>query len=94
MALILVDPSRFKQALGNLVSNAIKYGPANALVQLWMECHEQSISIYVADQGPSIPVNKQDRLFTQFGKLSLRPMGGEHNTGRGVWIVKHLFAAQ
>jgi DNA-binding response OmpR family regulator len=41
-AVIQADPSRFKQALGKLVSNAIKYSPANTLVQLWTECHEHS----------------------------------------------------
>jgi signal transduction histidine kinase len=52
------------------------------------------VQIYVADQGPGIPPQDHDRLFTEFGKLTPRPTGGESSTGLGLWIVKHLIALQ
>ncbi len=91
---IQADPARFQQVLGNLLSNAIKYTLPNTDVRLWTECREHSILICVADHGPGIPPNEQDRLFTQFGKLSPRPTGGEDSTGLGLWIVKHLVNLQ
>src|SRR5215208_1558311 len=69
------DSARFRQSLGNLVSNAVKYSPKNTTVTIWSESHEGSVMIFVADQGPGIPAHEQDKLFTQFGKLSPRPTG-------------------
>jgi two-component system, sensor histidine kinase and response regulator len=91
---VQADAARFHQVLGNLVSNAIKYSPPDSTVQVWTECDDISVSIYVADQGPGIPAADQDRLFTQFGKLTPRPTGGEDSTGLGLWIVKHLVNLQ
>jgi two-component system, sensor histidine kinase and response regulator len=88
------DPSRFEQALGNLVSNAIKYSPNDTTVRLWTECAQNVLRVCVCDQGPGIPEHDQSRLFTQFGKLTPRPTGGESSTGLGLWIVKHLISLQ
>ncbi|HEX2907224.1 MAG TPA: response regulator [Phototrophicaceae bacterium] len=92
--IILADVSRFRQVLDNLISNAIKYSPANTTVRLGTECYDSKVRIYVADQGPGIPAVEQDRLFTEFGKLSPRPTAGESSTGLGLWIVKHLVTLQ
>lgn len=92
--LICADPSRFEQALGNLISNAIKYSPEHTTVRIWSERYDGKIRVCVADQGPGIPADERDRLFTQFGKLSNRPTGGENSTGLGLWIVKHLITLQ
>ncbi|HUN06293.1 MAG TPA: hybrid sensor histidine kinase/response regulator [Aggregatilineales bacterium] len=91
---VYADPARFRQALGNLVSNAIKYSPLHTQVHLWSVHEGQRVIICVGDEGPGIPANERSRLFTQFGKLSTRPTDGEHSTGLGLWIVKHLVGLQ
>lgn len=91
---VRADAKRFHQVVGNLVSNAIKYSPSQTTVRLWTECDENTVSIYIADQGPGIPAAEQGKLFTQFGKLSPRPTGNESSTGLGLWIVKQLVNAQ
>ncbi|MEO8609490.1 MAG: hybrid sensor histidine kinase/response regulator [Chloroflexota bacterium] len=88
------DQFRFRQALGNLISNAIKYSPPDTVVHIWTERDDQNVRIFVADQGPGIPEEDQIRLFTEFGKLTPRPTGGEASTGLGLWIVKHLVNLQ
>ncbi|MCC6617292.1 MAG: HAMP domain-containing histidine kinase [Anaerolineae bacterium] len=92
--ILYADRSRFEQALSNLVSNAIKYSPPGSDVHIWTENAGSRIRVCVADQGPGIPDNERDLLFTQFGKLSARPTGGEKSTGLGLWIVKHLVEMQ
>ncbi len=91
---IRADVARFHQSLGNLVSNAIKYGPANSVVRIWADTNDGKVSIYVRNEGQGIPAAEQHKLFTQGGKLSTRPTGGEASTGMGLWIVKHLITLQ
>ncbi|MEP7292888.1 MAG: hybrid sensor histidine kinase/response regulator [Chloroflexota bacterium] len=91
---IYADKARLNQALGNLVSNALKYSPRDSTIKLWTESGGDRVRICVADQGPGVPDDERDRLFTQFGKLSARPTDGESSTGLGLWIAKHLTELQ
>jgi signal transduction histidine kinase len=91
---VLADYRRLLQAISNLVSNAIKYSPYDAVVKLSAVISEEWVRINIIDQGQGIPANERDRLFTEFGKLSTRPTAGENSTGLGLWIVKQLVALQ
>lgn len=92
--ILWADEARLAQALSNFVSNAIKYSPQHTTVSVWSEALENSVRICIADQGSGIPADERDRLFTQFGKLTPRPTNGEHSSGLGLWIVKHLITIQ
>lgn len=87
---IYADQHRMAQIIGNLVSNAIKYGPLESAVRVWSEQRNGTIRIHVADEGQGVPANERDKLFTEFGRLSPRPTGHEASTGLGLWIVKNL----
>lgn len=91
---IRADRMRTAQALDNLINNAIKYSPAGSIVHIGAEQRGDSLRISVTDRGPGIPDEDRSRLFTQFGRLSPRPTGGESSTGLGLWIVKHLIKLQ
>ena len=45
------------------------------------------------DQGPGIPENERDRLFKDFGRLSVKPTGGEKSTGLGLAICRKIVDA-
>ncbi len=87
---VLADPARVTQILSNLVSNAIKYSPGETTITLWSEVKPDFVRVCVADQGPGIPDDERELLFTEFGRLSTRPTGNESSTGLGLWIVKHM----
>lgn len=89
-AIVHADHKRLLQVLHNLVSNALKYSPPNAEIQINVTCEDEICTISVIDQGPGIPLDERDRLFTEFGKLSTRPTGNESSTGLGLWIVKQM----
>ncbi len=84
------DAGRYTQALSNLISNAIKYSPKGTSIAISTELHGECLRVCVADQGPGIPADERDQLFTQFGKLSTRPTDGESSTGLGLWIARHV----
>ena len=51
---------------------------------------DQNVAISVQDQGQGIPPQEVDKLFTEFGKTSVRPTAGEKSTGLGLAIVKRI----
>jgi len=87
------DDSLLEQVLDNMVSNAIKFSPANTTVTVLVLVTRDDIRIGVRDQGPGISQADQEKLFRKFQKLSARPTGGEQSTGLGLSIVKQFAEA-
>ena len=87
---IQADPRRLKQIFDNLVSNAIKYSPNGAKIQVSMIDQPDTLEIRVSDQGPGFSAADRDQLFGYFQRLSARPTGGEVSTGVGLAIVKQI----
>ncbi|WP_372760741.1 two-component sensor histidine kinase BarA [Pseudoalteromonas sp.] len=91
------DPTRFKQVLINLISNAIKFTEKGAIKvdisHRLLDEERASILVSVADTGVGIAADKQDTLFTAFGQADssiTRKFGG---TGLGLIITKHIVEA-
>jgi PAS domain S-box-containing protein len=91
---IRVDPSRFAQALLNLLSNAAKYSAAGDQVDILAERDgEAAIRISVTDHGPGIPNAFRSKIFGRFAQAdnsTTRKVGG---TGLGLNITKTLIEA-
>ncbi|XHR29544.1 MAG: sensor histidine kinase [Chthoniobacteraceae bacterium] len=85
-----VDPARFKQALDNLISNAIKFSPPGGAITVSVRSDGHEIRIEVADQGPGLTEEDKAKLFGRFQKLSARPTGGEASTGLGLANSRRL----
>jgi two-component system sensor histidine kinase BaeS len=86
------DSDRLAQALGNLVSNAIKYTPPGGTVSVNTGREHGCIWLRVSDTGPGIPAEEQAHLFTPFyrGPSTNRfPQG----MGLGLTIARDLVAA-
>jgi signal transduction histidine kinase len=84
------DPDRLREAVDNLVSNAIKYTPVGGRMELAMSVDDGGIAICVRDEGPGLSQEDMSRLFGRFQRLSARPTGGESSTGLGLSIVKRI----
>lgn len=88
---VWADEGKLQQVVSNLLSNAIKYSPNNSTITVWTEnIGDDSLRLYVGDEGSGIPEAERHLLFTEFGKLTPRPTGEESSTGLGLWIVKTL----
>ncbi len=90
LPLIGVDPDKIEQVLDNLISNAVKYSPPGAAVDVYVGKKDGWAVIAVVDNGQGIPADEQDRLFEAFGKTSVRGTAGERSTGMGLLIVKRI----
>jgi two-component system phosphate regulon sensor histidine kinase PhoR len=86
-----LDAELLEQAVGNLLSNAIRYGAGP--IRVAAAEIEHRIEISVADRGPGIAPEHHERLFERFyvaDKARSRRHGG---TGLGLAIVKHVARA-
>jgi two-component system sensor histidine kinase BaeS len=89
---IEVDPDRLAQAVGNLISNAIKYTPAGDTVSIEIESDPAAALIHVTDTGPGIPLDDQAHLFEPFYRSHTArrfPQG----MGLGLTIARDLVVA-
>jgi signal transduction histidine kinase len=90
---IHMDRHRMNQVMNNLIMNAIKFSYSDTTITLGAKTVDQGVAIWVADQGQGIPEVEIPRLFTEFGRVSVRPTGGEKSTGLGLAIVKRIVEA-
>ncbi|MCY0886573.1 MAG: HAMP domain-containing sensor histidine kinase, partial [Firmicutes bacterium] len=87
-ATLWVDGDRFAQVLVNLFRNAVEaLGGRPGTVRVWAEAAGTGTAVVVSDDGPGIPPEIQDRLFSAF--VSTKP----HGNGLGLLIVRHLVEA-
>ncbi len=83
-----VDRTVLRQALVNLIDNAIKYSPEGGQVRVVVRDGERGPSVEVSDSGPGIPSEHHDRVFDRFYRIDggrSRQLGG---TGLGLAIAR------
>jgi two-component system, OmpR family, sensor kinase len=86
----LWDRVRLEQVVGNLLSNALKFG-AGAPIEVEVEGGAEQVTIAVQDRGPGVPPECQERIFERFERL---PAGRAYpGMGLGLWIVRELVRA-
>lgn len=80
-------------AVANLVTNAVKYGPADAAVAVSARSDGAAAVIEVSDRGPGIPEIHRTRLFERFYRIDRARSRESGGTGLGLAIVKHVAVA-
>ena len=88
-----IDSAKIRQVADNLISNAIKFSPPGSEITVEINVAADTCGFSVKDQGPGIPAAEQDKLFKDFGKLSVKPTAGEKSTGLGLAICRKIVDA-
>jgi len=86
----MCDSDRMREAIDNLVSNAIKYSPIGGKIALLVNHDADNTIIRVTDEGAGLSPEDLGRLFGRFQRLSAKPTAGESSTGLGLSIVKRI----
>jgi two-component system OmpR family sensor kinase len=83
------DADLLGRLLLNLLDNSIKYTPKGGSVDVELGRHENNYEISVADSGPGIPPEAQQRIFERFFRAdSARPsMDGTSTSGAGLGLA-------
>lgn len=84
LPVLYVDEQRIETVIRNLIDNAAKYSPPDSPILVSASVNEDTVIIYVADEGPGISPEQQERVFERFyrGKNSLP------GTGLGLAIAR------
>lgn len=83
-----IDPTRIRQALFNLVSNAAKFSAADAVIEIAIDVGDVA-EVVVTDHGRGIAPADQSRLFTRFSRFH----HGGPGTGLGLYISRGIARA-
>ncbi|MDQ8703124.1 ATP-binding protein [Streptomyces sp. LHD-70] len=81
------DPDKIDQVLSNLLENAVRHGEGTVTIDV-EPIDPVGTTVTVSDEGPGIPEESMNRVFTRFWRGSKR--GG---TGLGLYIVKGIVEA-
>ncbi len=86
---VAVDPLRIEQVLANLLDNAVKFSPAQSVVEVDLEPDGAGwVVISVRDHGIGIPVEKRGRIFERF--YQAHPERHHGGMGLGLHISKQI----
>lgn len=90
-ATVTGDAFLLRQAIVNLIENAIDFAPRDTVIDVVLETHprDQALVIGVDDRGPGIPDYALPRLFERFYSLP-RPDGRDRSTGLGLCFVREV----
>jgi signal transduction histidine kinase len=86
----MCDADRMREAIDNLVSNAIKYSPIGGKIAVAVSREHTNTIIRITDEGAGLSPEDLGRLFGRFQRLSAKPTAGESSTGLGLSIVKRI----
>ncbi len=90
---VLGDRDRLRQALANLVDNALKYTPSGGMVRIGVEWNDGSCTVRVDDSGIGIAPEHLTRIFERFYRVDRERSREAGGTGLGLAIVKHIVEA-
>lgn len=87
------DPERLRQAVANLVDNAIRHTPAGGGVTLTAERDRDAVRVTVRDTGVGIAPEHLPRLFDRFYRVDRPRSRASGGSGLGLAIVKYIVEA-
>jgi heavy metal sensor kinase len=77
-----------RQALINLIDNAVKYSPPGGSIEVRVRAMSKDVLIEVQDSGPGIPEEHADKVFQRFYRIDKARTRAEGGTGLGLSIVE------
>jgi two-component system OmpR family sensor kinase len=92
-ALVRIDPVWFRQAIGNLIDNAVRHTPADGEVAVRADRRGGMLLLTVDDTGPGFPHTFLDGAFGPFAPPAAGPERGRQPAGLGLAVVQAIAEA-
>ncbi|RJP64308.1 MAG: hybrid sensor histidine kinase/response regulator [Candidatus Abyssobacteria bacterium SURF_17] len=87
---VFADPQRFTAIMNNLLSNAFKFTPGKAGVEVTAERVENTVRVCVADSGPGLLPEDCEKVFSEFYRVSDPAIASCAGSGLGLAIARKL----
>lgn len=91
---IFIDAERTRQAVANLLNNAIKFSKIGGHIRLDVEIQKKFIHVGVIDQGIGISKDNCEKIFDRFVKLPQQDVFMNQGIGLGLSIVQEIIQKQ
>jgi signal transduction histidine kinase len=88
-----LDAEALKQALANLLDNAMKYSADRRKIRVAARREGGGVAVEVADEGIGIPISERERIFEKFYRVGRSETQGRRGSGVGLALVKHIVEA-
>lgn len=88
-----LDPMLVRQAVLNLLDNAVKYGPRGQEVRLGAETESGRVRIWVEDEGPGIPPRDRQRIWQPYFRMDRHRESSVAGSGIGLSVVREVAEA-
>jgi signal transduction histidine kinase len=88
-----VDPDRIRQAVDNLIDNALRFAPRGSVIVLAARAADGGLDIEVSDDGPGFPAGFLPHAFERFARPDSGRSRGDGGAGLGLAIVRVIAAA-
>ena len=85
-----IDPDRLTDVASNLISNAIKFTPAEGSVTVETLYHKQQLILKVADTGPGITEEALPYIFDRFYQADSSDTRKAEGTGIGLALTREI----
>jgi signal transduction histidine kinase len=91
---LMIDDTKTRQVVMNLVDNAIYYTPAGGEISVELTDKPSTIELRVIDNGIGVPKSEQHHLFTKFYRAGNARKARPDGTGLGLFMAKKVVVAQ
>ncbi len=90
---VLADRDSMREVLGNLLDNAVKFGPEGSRVTVLVKQEGETSSLCVVDEGPGVSPENRSRVFERFVRLK-QDVGRNGHAGLGLAIARRIVESQ
>ncbi len=90
---VKVDVHTMTQAVMNLLTNAAKYSPPEAPIEVYVRNHKREVVIDVVDHGYGVPASEHKKIFQRFYRVSKPYVSQIEGSGLGLTLVQYTAEA-
>lgn len=91
--MVTADRTILRQALVNLIDNAVKYSPTKSKIVIRVTGNQREAVVEIEDSGPGIPAEHRSRIFERFYRVDKARSRAEGGTGLGLSIAQWAVTA-
>jgi two-component system sensor histidine kinase ChvG len=90
---VSASADRLTQVFENLIDNAISFSPSEATIRIELHRQRDTAEVVIEDEGPGIPDEHLDRIFSRFFTYRPEEKADDSHTGLGLALVRAIVEA-